>query len=352
MHVLVTGGAGFIGSRVVSALLADGHRVRVLDALLPEVHDTEPALPDDVEFMRGDVRDEDTVRRALRGVDAVSHHAAMVGRGREILDARRYADCNDVGTATLLVAMTEAGVERLALASSVVVYGEGRYRCREHGLVRPPRRAERDLAAGRFEPRCPRCGRDLLPEAIDEDDPLSPAYNVYAVTKLAQENLVAAWATETGGSAAALRYHSVYGPGMLASTYTGVSGSFHGAVVTGRPPRVFEDGRSRRDFVHVDDAASANVLALRHAAAGFRAYNVGSGTPHTIYEVARTLSEAAGAPEPVVTGEYRVADMRHIYGSTERITRELGWRPRVDFTAGIREFALSPMRTGAAAAAR
>ncbi|MFA1538373.1 NAD-dependent epimerase/dehydratase family protein [Actinomadura monticuli] len=350
MHVLVTGGAGFIGSRVAAALLAAGHRVRVVDALLPELHFGPPRLPDGVEFVHADLRDEDAVRRALDGVDAVSHHAAMVGRGREILDARRYADCNDLGTATLLVGMVEARVERLAYASSVVVYGEGRYRCPRHGLVRPRRRTVPDLDAGRFEPRCPECGRELAAEAIEEDDPLAPAYNIYAVTKLAQENLVAAWATDTGGSASALRYHSVYGSGMLGSSYTGVAGTFHHAVVEGRPPRVFEDGLPRRDFVHVADVADANVAALERGGPGFRAYNVGSGTPHTILDVASSLAAAAGGPPPVVTGEYRVADVRHVFASPARIMDELGWRPRVGLEAGLREFAADRVRGGVAPA--
>jgi dTDP-L-rhamnose 4-epimerase len=345
MRVLVTGGAGFIGTRVVSALLAAGHEVRVLDALIPGVHDGPPSFPPEVEFVHGDVRDDDTLRQALRGVDAVSHQAAMVGRGREILDAAAYASCNDLGTAKLVVAMTEAGIDRLVHASSVTIYGEGRYRCAVHGRVRPGRRLVADLEAGRFDPRCPECGADLRAEPIEETDLPAPAYNVYAVTKTAQENLVAAWATETGASAVALRYHSVYGPDMpFDSPYTGVAGVFRSDIMAGRAPRVYEDGRPHRDFVHVTDVAAANVAALGREGRGFRAYNVASGNPRSIHDVAAALSAAVGGPPPVITGQFRVADVRHVFATPARLKRELDWRPTVDFNAGMREFAVAPMR--------
>jgi dTDP-L-rhamnose 4-epimerase len=348
MRVLVTGGAGFIGRAVVGALVAAGQDVRVLDALLPEAHPTgrPPALPDGVEFIPGDVRDESTVDGALRGVDVVSHQAAVVGRGREILDARHHVGCNDLGTATVLAAMTRAGLPRLVLGSSVVIYGSSRYHCPEHGRVVPSGRTAADLAAGRFRPVCGRCGGTVRSSPVDEDDACDPPRNVYAVTKYAQELLVAVWAVQTGGRAVALRYHNVYGPGMpYASPYSGVAATFRSAVAAGVAPRVYEDGGPVRDFVHVSDVATANLAALRWTGDGMRAFNVASGTPRSILQVATALAEAGGGPPPVVTGEYRVGDVRDIVAAPDRLMRELGWQPAVDVDTGLKEFALAPMRT-------
>ncbi|MFD7919248.1 NAD-dependent epimerase/dehydratase family protein [Streptomyces sp. NPDC059740] len=354
MRVLVTGGAGFIGTHVVRALVAAGHEPVVLDALLPAAHATPPP-PVCEDFHHGDVRDREAVRAALRGVDAVCHQAAMVGLGTDFADAPDYVGCNDLGTATLLAAMAEAGVGRLALAGSMVVYGEGRYVCPRHGTTRPGPRSEADLAAGRFEPLCPDCGGELAPGLVTEDAPLDPR-NVYASTKLAQEHLAASWARATGGRVASLRYHNVYGPGMPRDTpYAGVASFFRSALQRGEAPRVFEDGRQRRDFVHVRDVAAANLTVLQ-ALAGWapgrvRAFNTGSGTPHTVGEMARALAGAHGGPEPEVTGEFRLGDVRHITASSKRLATELGWRPAVGFEEGMAEFATAPLRAARPVAA-
>ncbi|MEU4498681.1 NAD-dependent epimerase/dehydratase family protein [Streptomyces sp. NPDC023998] len=350
MRVLVTGGAGFIGSQVVTALAARGHDPVVLDALLPAAHPEPPPLPD-AEWILGDVRDRTLLARALRGVDAVCHQAAMVGLGKDFADAPEYVGCNDLGTAVLLAAMAEAGVRDLVLAGSMVVYGEGRYDCRLHGRVRPGPRAAADLASGRFEPLCPECGAELAPGLVGEDAPMDPR-SVYATTKLAQEHLAAAWARATGGRAVALRYHNVYGPGMPRDTpYAGVASFFRSALQRGEPPRVFEDGRQRRDFVHVRDVADANALALE-AVRGrepgvLTAYNTGSGTPHTVGEMADALASAHGGPAPVVTGEFRLGDVRHITADSQRLRAELGWKARVGFTEGMAQFAASELRGAA-----
>lgn len=346
-RVLVTGGAGFIGRHVVEALLAEGHDVRVVDALLPEAHPggIAPEVPDGVQLLHRDLRDESCVEAALRGVDVVFHHAAVVGRGREILDAARHVGCNDLATANLLAAMARQGMGRLVFAGSVVIYGSSRYTCPEHGRVKPAGRTPADLAAGRFAPVCGSCGAALLASPVDEDDVPDPPRNMYAITKLAQELMVQTWAAQTGGSAISLRYHNVYGPRMpYASPYSGVAATFRSAVAAHTAPRVFEDGRPRRDFVHVRDVAAANLAALHVEGGGFRAFNVASGEPHSIVEIAATLAEVGGGPPPMVTGEFRVGDVRDIVASPARIGRELGWRARVPFAQGMAEFATAAMR--------
>lgn len=328
MRVLVTGGAGFIGSHIVTALAAHGHEPLVLDRAV---------RPGD------DVRDPDVVAAALHGVDAVCHQAAMVGLGTGFADAPAYVSCNDLGTAVLLTAMADAGVRELALAGSMVVYGEGRYECAEHGVVRPGPRPVAWLDAGRFEPQCPYCQAELSPGLVAEDAPVDPR-NVYATTKLAQEHLAAAWARATGGRAVSLRYHNVYGPGMPRDTpYAGVASFFRSSLARGEAPRVFEDGRQRRDFVHVRDVAAANVVALealsQRRPGALTAFNTGSGTPHTVGEMARALASAHGGPDPVVTGEYRLGDVRHITADSTRLRGELGWKPAIGFDEGMAEFA-------------
>jgi len=351
MRVLLTGGAGFIGSHVAEALAATGHEVRILDALLPAVHRGEPELPTGVEFRHGDVRDRETVRAALEGVDAVCHQAAMVGLGLDLDDAPHYVAANDLGTAVLLAEMARADVRRLVLASSMVVYGEGRYRCPTHDrVVAPPRRVA-DLDAGIFDPTCPRCAGPLSPELVTEEAAPDPR-NVYAATKLAQEHLAAAAARVTGARVAALRYHNVYGPRMPRDTpYAGVASIFRSALAAGRAPEVYEDGRQRRDFVHVRDVATANLAALSATTAdgpirpgALRAYNVGSGEPRTVGELAAALAGATGGPGPRVTGAYRLGDVRHITACSRRLRDELGWAPVEQFAAGMAEFATAPLR--------
>ncbi|WP_181793559.1 NAD(P)-dependent oxidoreductase [Streptomyces sp. WELS2] len=350
MLVLVTGGAGFIGSHIVRALVEAGHGVRVLDVRPP----APPQFPPGVASVCGDARDRAVVEEALRGVDAVCHQAAMVGLGRDFDDAPAYVGCNDLGTAVLLAVMARLRVSELVLAGSMVYYGEGHYDCARHGTVRPGPRLVADLDAGRFEPVCPRCGDPLTPGLVPEDAPPDPR-NVYAATKVAQEHLAAAWARATGGRAVALRYHNVYGPGMPRDTpYAGVASLFRSALAHGEPPRVFEDGGQLRDFVHVADVAAANLAAADAVGAALpagtlRAYNVGSGSPHTVGEMATALADACGGPEPVVTGEYRLGDVRHITASSSRLREELGWLPRVPFAAGMREFAKAPLRGQASA---
>jgi dTDP-L-rhamnose 4-epimerase len=348
--VLVTGGAGFIGSHVAEALLAEGVEVRILDNLHPAAHgDGEPSVPDGATWRRGDIRDADAVREAVRGVAVVCHQASMVGLGVAPSDIADYAAHNDLGTAVLLRGLAEAGFRgRFVLAGSMVVYGEGSYACPDHGPVRPGPRAATELEAGRFEPPCPVCGAALEPGLVREDAPADPR-SVYAATKLHQEHLVACFAREIDGvSAAALRYHNVYGARMPRDTpYAGVASIFRSAIEGGRAPRVFEDGAQRRDFVEVRDVARANLLALGSDAQG--AFNIASGEPHTIADMAVALHRAAArrgvhAPAPVVTGEFRRGDVRHVVACPARAERELGFRAQIGFAEGVGEFSTAPLR--------
>jgi dTDP-L-rhamnose 4-epimerase len=340
MRVLLTGGAGFIGRHVLAELLTRGHEVRVIDSLRRDVHADGKTMPlEGAELIVADVRDAAAVERALQGTDAVLHLAAKVGLGVDVGDLPDYASSNDVGTAELLAAMARAKVRRLTLASSMVVYGEGIGQCPQHGTVRPSPRVEAELAAGNFEPLCPVCKKPLHTGLVDENAPLDPR-NAYASSKVAQEYYAANWARVTGGSVAALRYHNVYGPGMPHDTpYAGVAAIFTSALKRGEAPKVFEDGRQRRDFVHVRDVAAATVLACEQHPQGVRAFNVGSGTPRTVGDMAAALARTLKGPEPLVTGQYRLGDVRHITADSSRLRSEFSWRPQVEFADGMAELA-------------
>ena len=343
MRVLLTGAAGFIGSRVDAALRAAGHDVLAVDALLPAAHGDDAALPRDCR--RLDIRDADALAPLLSGVDLVCHQAAVVGAGVNAADAPDYAGHNDFGTAVLLAQMFRAGVTRLVLASSMVVYGQGRHACPEHGPVeaRPRRRA--DLDAGMFENRCSVCGLPVMWVPVGEDAPLRPR-SLYAASKAAQEHYALAWSESTGGSVVALRYHNVYGPGMPRDTpYSGVAAIFRSSLERGEPPKVFEDGGQMRDFVHVEDVAAANVAAAQAERDGFTAANVCSGQPISIMEVANQLCQARDSGlAPVVTGQYRSGDVRHIVADPARAADVLGFRAAVHPRNGLRDFAFAPLR--------
>lgn len=348
MKVLVTGGAGFIGSHVVDRLLDDGHAVIVLDNLSPDAHDGPPDYLDARSDLRVvDLTDQAGVEAAVEGVDAVCHQAARVGLGVDGDDVVDYVTDNDLGTAVLLRALWRRRFRgRLVVASSMVVYGEGAYRCARHGAVRPGPRTADALAQGRFEPPCPTCGDPLEPTTISEDAPLDPR-NTYAATKVHTEHLAAVYGREADAPVIALRYHNVYGDRMPADTpYAGVASIFRSAFEAGRAPQVFEDGGQRRDFVHVDDVARANVLALTAPAEVAGAFNVASGVPHTIGDLASSLATAYGtdAPRPEVTGAWRLGDVRHVTASAERAEEQLGFRATRTFEDGVAAFANAPLR--------
>ncbi len=348
MRVLVTGGAGFIGSAIVDHLVEGGHRVTVLDNLSPSAHAVEPDyLNPDAHYVWADLADLDAVARAASGMDAVCHQAARVGLGVDFDDVSAYVADNDAGTANLLRALYgQRWHGRLVLASSMVVYGEGGYTCGEHGRVRPGPRRKEDLDAARFEPGCPICAAALSPVDLDEETALDPR-NVYAATKVHQEHLSAAFARETGSTLCSLRYHNVYGPRMPRDTsYAGVASIFRSAFASGRAPEVLEDGGQRRDFVHVSDVARANLVALTADEAVTGPLNIASGEVHTVWEMATALRSAFGpqTPAPVITGGYRIGDVRHLTASPARAQRCLGLRAAVSFDQGMSEFAAAALR--------
>jgi dTDP-L-rhamnose 4-epimerase len=352
-RLLVTGGAGFIGSHIVDSALEQGWTVRVVDSFRPDVHapDMIESLThrDDIELYGYDLTDRGAAADILVDVDVVCHQAAKVGLGVDFDDAPDYVASNVAATANLLTAMTHRGLDRLVLASSMVVYGEGLYRDGGRSL-QPPARHVQDLEVGLFDPRSDD-GTALEPTLIDENDRLDPR-NVYAASKLAQEHLAASWARSTGGRVAALRYHNVFGPRMPVGTpYAGVAALFRTMLARGEAPRVFEDGLQRRDFIDVRDVAGANVAAIHwtdmapHCA--FRAFNIGSGTVHTVADFASALTDSLDGPRPVITGQYRLGDVRHITASSARARQELGWTPRYEFLESVRDFATAPLRAPA-----
>jgi dTDP-L-rhamnose 4-epimerase len=342
--VLVTGGAGFIGSHLVDALLDGGDRVRVLDNLDPLAHPNgRPShLNAASELIVGDLRDRATVERALAGVDRVFHLGGVVGNGESMIKARRAVDHNAGGTATLLEAVIERRdrIHRLVAASSMVVYGEGSYRCGEHGLVHPSLRPPERLRRRQWEPRCPECAQPLDPVPTGEDAPLRPT-SVYGITKRDQEELVLVLGRAYGLNTVALRYLNVYGPRQaLANPYTGVAAIFAARVLNGRPPLVFEDGGQIRDLVHVSDVVAATSAAMEAPAAAGCSFNVATGRRVRILDLARLVAGALGSDlEPKVTGEFRAGDIRHCFADVSRARERLGFEATVTLERGLPELA-------------
>lgn len=338
--VLITGGAGFIGCHLASALLANGYRVRVLDCLVDQVHQagTPLRLPEDAEFFEGDVRDREKVAQALRGVDSVVHLAAEVGVGQSMYAIDRYVSVNDLGTAVLFQHLIDNPVRRVVVASSMSIYGEGLYHRADGTLVEDAER--REGRPGHWDPVDGR-GQPLQPVPTPEGKRPSLA-SVYALSKYVQERLTLTVCAAYGMEGVALRLFNVYGSGQaLSNPYTGVLAIFASRLLNGRPPLVFEDGQQRRDFVHATDVARAFALALEHPAAPGNVYNIGSGEHRTIAEVGQVLAEAMGRPDiaPEITGKARAGDIRHCFADIAKAEAELGFRAERDFVEGLAELA-------------
>lgn len=348
MRVLVTGGAGFIGSHVVDRLVERGDEVVVLDNLDSQVHGEAgfPAhieahvLNGAVEWVHGDVRDADAVSRALEGVEAVVHLAAAVGVGQSMYAPRYYTAVNVDGQGVLMEAMARwpGRYRRFVVASSMSIYGEGTYLCEEHGPVSPPPRPESRLAAGAWEVPCPECGRDLEPSLTGEDKPLQYT-SVYAITKKTQEELALCFGAAYRIPTLALRFFNVYGPRQaLSNPYTGVAAIFMGRLKNGAAPLVFEDGRQSRDFVYVSDVAESVVRALDAEGDVSGAFNVCTGRPVTIRQMAEALAARMGVEiAPEIVGRYRTGDIRHCIGDPSRAAEVLGFTATVALEDGLDE---------------
>jgi dTDP-L-rhamnose 4-epimerase len=351
--VLVTGGAGFIGSHLVDALLERGDRVRVLDNLDPLAHESgAPAhLSSEAELQLGDLRDPAAVARALIAVDRVFHLGGVVGNGESMINVRRAVDANSAGTASLLEALLahRDRIRRLVVASSMVVYGEGSYRCPEHGPVLSARRTDERLRRGEWEPLCELCAAELVPAATAEDAPLRPT-SVYGITKRDQEELALVLGRAYGLETVALRYLNTYGPRQaLGNPYTGVAAIFAARLLNGRRPLVFEDGDQIRDLVHVADVVRATMAAMESPAAPGHPINVATGSQVRVIELARELTAALGSDlEPQVTGEFRAGDIRHCFADVTRARELLGFEARRTLADGLPELAEWVARQGTA----
>lgn len=341
-QILITGGAGFVGSHTADALIQRGHKVRIFDNLNEQVHPggIPDYLPREAEFIRGDVRDLAALSKAIRGVDVVYHFAAAVGVGQSMYKIAEYTAVNNQGTANLLQAIldTRAHPEKLVVASSMSIYGEGRYACEQCGEVAPPPRSLQQLKSKRWETLCPQCGVALKPVPTTESKPLqSPS--VYALSKKDQEEMMLLFGRTYEIPVVALRYFNIYGTRQsLSNPYTGVAAIFASRLMNGHAPMIFEDGMQMRDFVSVRDVVQANLLAMERSEADGRALNVGSGSPVTIRQVAAELGRALGVKVlSQVTGKYRSGDIRHCYGDISAISSLLGYKPRVRLQQGIEE---------------
>ena len=341
-RILVTGGAGFVGSHTVDALLQRGHAVRIFDSLTPQVHsDGLPAyLPADVEVVRGDMRDLNAVRRALDGIEVVYHLAAAVGVGQSMYEIANYMGANTQGTANLLQALldTKSHLEKLIVASSMSIYGEGEYNCEACGRVAPPPRENRQLAAKAWEALCPNCAATLQPVPTRESKPLQ-CTSIYALSKKDQEEMTLLWGRTYGVPVVALRYFNIYGARQaLSNPYTGVAAIFAARLMNNNRPLVFENGKQMRDFVSVHDVVAANLLAMERTEANGMAMNVGSGEAISVEQVAEALAAALGSViAPEITQKYRAGDIRHCFADISNATAILGYRPQVRFRDGVRE---------------
>jgi dTDP-L-rhamnose 4-epimerase len=342
LNILVTGGAGFIGSHLTDALVERGHRVRVLDLLVPQVHGNGTAqyVNPKAEFIHGDVCDAQMVKRALDGIDAVFHEAAEVGVGQSMYEIDRYVRANDLGTGILLQQLLAAKnrIKKLVVASSMSIYGEGGYSCGRCGEVYPQLRATNQLLDRRWEAECPNCGAQLSPIPTQENKPLFPT-SVYAITKQDQEQFCLVVGRAYGIPTVALRYFNVYGPRQaLSNPYTGVCAIFSARLLNDQRPLIFEDGEQTRDFVHVSDIVQANLLALEGDGADYQAVNVGTGVPTSVRQIARLLAEGLGKNiEPEIVAKYREGDIRHCVADISRARKLLGYEPRVRLDQGIGE---------------
>ena len=346
--VLITGGSGFIGSRLALRLLETGYEVRVLDSLIRQIHGDHPEysplyqlIAGKVDFHHGCVTNRPMLANCLRGVDTVVHLAAETGTGQSMYEIQRYVDVNVGGTGILLDLLTNTKhqVRKLVIASSRAIYGEGKYRCATHGAVYPAQRKTVDMEQGLFSPRCPVCDAFVEVEATDESARAQPS-SIYGITKLNQEQMVLTVCRTLGIPSLALRYQNVYGPGQsLSNPYTGILSIFSTRIRNGKSINIFEDGRESRDFVFVEDAVAATMLGIQYEGWVNEVFNVGSGVPTDVNAIVRMLQAAFGKKAPtVVSGKFRLGDIRHNFADLSKIERMLGFVPHVGIEQGISQF--------------
>ncbi len=344
-YILITGGAGFIGSHLADKLVQKGYHVRILDNMLPQVHGDNNELPDfikhRVEFVRGDVRNLDDWRKALDGMDAVVHLAAETGTGQSMYEIQRYCDTNIGGTARLLDLLTNEPhtIKKVVVAASRAIYGEGMYECSEHGVVYPLAREDEVMKNGDFLIKCPMCGKNVKLLPTSEDTKIHPT-SVYGITKQVQEQLVLTVCKALGISAVTYRYQNVYGPRQsLKNPYTGILSIFSTRIRNNKTINIFEDGEEARDFVYIDDVVEATIAGLENNDVRYESFNVGSGVLTTVNEVVKQLMKSFGKEVPIcVTGMYRIGDIRNNYADINKAKELLGYEPKVSFEEGIQKF--------------
>jgi len=341
-NVLITGGAGFVGSHLADEILKRGYNLRILDNLDPQVHGKDPEIPSylnkDIEFINGDIRDTETVKSAVRNIDYIFHEASTVGVGQSMYKIKHYIDNNDTGTAALLdVIVNEKNtLKKLVIASSMSIYGEGAYVCNNCGPVYPMERNKIDLKANKWEVKCHLCGHETEPAATDEHKPLNPT-SIYAQSKKQQEDMCILIGKTYKIPVVALRYFNIYGPRQaLSNPYTGVAAIFSSCILNNNMPIIFEDGMQTRDFIHIKDIVKANLMAMENRAADYGVFNVGTERPMSIMEMARILIKNLKKDlEPKVLYSYRPGDIRHCYSDCSKIRNQLGFKASIKFEDGI-----------------
>ena len=346
-NILITGGAGFIGSNLTVKLVSKGYNVTILDNLSKQIHGENQdstlynSIKDKATFILGDVCNKSDWQKALRNQDSVIHLAAETGTGQSMYEITRYNEVNIIGTAHLLniLANQEHTIEKILIASSRSIYGEGKYLCHNHGVTFPNERNAADMAKGNFNPICNKCNKELILKATDENSKIHPS-SIYGITKQQQEQMILLMGKALKIPAVALRYQNVYGPGQsLSNPYTGILSIFSTRLLNGNDIDIYEDGEESRDFVFIDDVVDATVLALEKKEANHQIFNVGSGVATTVLEVANTLKKLYASNVNInISGKYRLGDIRHNYADLSKIKNVLGFHPKFNFRTGISEF--------------
>jgi dTDP-L-rhamnose 4-epimerase len=346
--ILITGGAGFIGSNLSLKLIEKGYKVSVLDNLSPQIHGEDgdkselyQNIKDKVKFIKGSVLSYDDWKTALNGVDVVIHLAAETGTGQSMYEIEKYTDVNIKGTSVFLdiLANEKHSVKKMIIASSRAIYGEGKYQCSEHGIVYPTERQDADMAQQDFNVKCPICTKNVTLLATDEASKIHPT-SIYGITKQVQEQMFMVMGKTLGIPAVAFRYQNVYGAGQsLSNPYTGILSIFSTRIKNNNDITIFEDGKESRDFVYIDDVVDATILGIENDAANYEVFNVGSGGAIDVLHVAETLKEAYQSDSKIhISGNYRLGDIRHNYADLSKIKEKLGFAPKVSFKEGIQQF--------------